>query len=130
MEAVLRTMRRHSSSLAMPSLFFANRCAAAMPIGVAALPRPKKWRIVLRFVADIAFFVAFAGLCVFVASWLCLPSFREYYYLGFALGLLLYLKTFHKAVAFFKKMCYNVVRKLVNCLKKRKNFRKKEEKCV
>ena len=99
-------------------------------VSLLALPRPKKGRIVLRFVADIAFFVAFAGLCVFVASWLCLPSFREYYYLGFALGLLLYLKTFHKAVAFFKKMCYNSVRKLVNCLKKRKNFRKKEEKCV
>lgn len=99
-------------------------------VSVLALPRPRKWRAALRFVADITFFVVFAGLCVFVASWLCLPSFREYYYLGFALGLLLYLKTFHKAVAFFKKMCYNSVRKLVNCLKNRKNFRKKEEKRV
>ena len=99
-------------------------------VSLVALPRPKKWRSGLRFVADIAFFVAFAGLCVFVASVLCLPSFREYYYLGFALGLLIYLKTFHKAVAFFKKMCYNGIRKLINCIKKRKNFRKKEEKCL
>ena len=99
-------------------------------VSLLALPRPKKWRIVLRFVADIVFFVGFAVLCVFVTSWLCLPSFREYYYLGFAFGLLLYLKTFHKAVAFFKKICYNSIRKLVNCLKMRKNFRKKEEKCV
>ena len=99
-------------------------------VSLVAFPRPKKWRIGLRFVADIAFFVAFAGLCVVVASVLCLPSFREYYYLGFALGLLIYLKTFHKAVAFFKKMCYNGIRKLINCIKKRKNFRKKEEKRI
>ena len=97
-------------------------------VSLMALPRPRKWRGGLRFVADVAFFVAFAGLCVFMMSWFCLPSFREYYYVGFALGLLIYLKTFHKAVAFFKKICYNSVRKLVNCLKKRKNFRKKEEK--
>ena len=97
-------------------------------VSLMVLPKPKKWRTSLRFVADVAFFVAFAGLCVFVTSWLCLPAFREYYYVGFALGLVLYLKTLHKAVAFFKKICYNSIRKLVNCLKKRKNFRKKEEK--
>ena len=99
-------------------------------VSLMALPKPKKWRGGLRFLADVAFFVAFAGLCVFMMSWFCLPSFREYYYVGFALGLLIYLKTFHKAVAFFKKICYNSVRKLINCLKNRKNFRKKEEKRV
>jgi hypothetical protein len=99
-------------------------------VSVIALPRLKRWSAVLRFIADVLFFVAFALLCVFTAGWFCLPSFRGYYYAGFALGLLIYLKTFHKAVAFFKKICYNSVRKLVNCLKKKKNFRKKEEKKI
>ncbi len=99
-------------------------------VSVIALPKPKKCRVAFRFIADVVFFVVFALLCIFVASRLGLPSFREYYYLGFALGLLLYLKTLHKAVAFFKKICYNSIRKLVNCLKKRKNFRKKEEKRI
>lgn len=99
-------------------------------VSLMALPKPKKCRVAFRFIADVVFFVAFAGLCVFVVSRFTLPSFREYYYLGFALGLVLYLKTLHKAVAFFKKICYNSIRKLVNCLKKRKNFRKKEEKRI
>ena len=97
-------------------------------VSLLAIPRPRKWRFALRFVADILFFLAFSVLCVGVASRLCLPDFREYYYIGFALGILLYLKTFHKAVAFFKKVCYNSIRKLVGCIKRRKNFRVKEEK--
>ena len=89
---------------------------------------PKKAVLVLRFCADVAFFIVFAALCIFALNRLCFPAFREYYYLGFGVGLLLYLKTFHKAVDFFKFMCYNGIQKLVNCAKSRKNFRKKEEK--
>jgi hypothetical protein len=88
----------------------------------------EKIRVSLRFVADVAFFAGFALLCVAVASWLRFPAFREYYYLGYAVGLLLYLKTFHKAVAFLKKTCYNSLKKLVNCVKNWKIFRKKGEK--
>ena len=97
-------------------------------VSLAALPRPKKWRPWLRFGADILFFLGFAVLCVWVASALCLPAFREYYYLGFAVGLLLYLKTFHKAVAFLKKICYNIFRKAVDGIKKPKSFCKSKEK--
>ena len=83
-----------------------------------------------RLVADVLFFALFALFCVYVGNRLGLPSIREYYFLGYAAGAVLYSKTFHKAVAFFKKICYNCIRKLVNCLKSRKNFRKKEEKRV
>ncbi len=93
-----------------------------------ALPKAEKLRKPLRFVADVAFFALFAAVCIAVANVLCFPDFREYYYLGYAVGMILYLKTFHKAVAFFKKICYNSIKKLVNCVKNGKSFRKKEEK--
>ncbi|MBO5363417.1 MAG: spore cortex biosynthesis protein YabQ [Clostridia bacterium] len=99
-----------------------------VPFGQVLKKRFQKGAQIIRFVADVGFFIAFAALCIVALNALCFPDFREYYYLGFAVGLILYLKTFHKAVAFFKIMCYNVVKKLVNCVKSRKNFRKKEEK--
>ena len=93
-----------------------------------AIPWVKRLKWFLRFMADVLFFVGFAVLCVKLLNLLIFPRFREYYYLGFAIGLILYLKTFHKAVDFFKNICYNCIRKLVNCIKSRRNFRKKEEK--
>ena len=99
-------------------------------VSLLALPKPQKCKRFFRAIADVSFFLLFAGLCIYVLTMLKFPAFREYYYLGFAVGLILYIKTFHKAVAFFKKICYNCIRKLVNCLKSRKNFRKKEEKSL
>ena len=42
MEAEFNTIRRHSSSDACPGLRAANRLAASIPGGVAALPSPRK----------------------------------------------------------------------------------------
>ena len=95
---------------------------------IFALKHPKKMQKTLRFFADILFFLVFSVLCIVVLNHLLFPNLREYYYFGFALGLIFYLKTFHKAVAFLKNICYNGVRKMVNCVKKRKIFRKKGEK--
>ena len=92
------------------------------------IPCKAKVRVWLRLTADIAFFALFALLCVWTAAELRFPSFREYYYFGYAIGLILYSKTFHKAVAFFKKLCYNSLKKLLNCVKFKKIFRKKGEK--
>lgn len=97
-------------------------------ISLIVFPKTGKVKNVLRCLADVLFFLAFAALCIFVLGSLRFPAFREYYYLAFALGLIIYLKTFHKAVAFLKNICYNGVRKMVNCVKKRKIFRKKGEK--
>ena len=84
----------------------------------------------LRFAADVAFFALFALGCVWAFNKLRFPAFREYFYLGLATGLIIYLKSLHKAVAFFKNLCYNVGKKLINRLKSRKSFRKKEEKSL
>ena len=94
----------------------------------AVLPLKPKIRGVIRFVADIAFFALVAAVCVWIACTLRFPNFRDYYYLGYGVGIILYLKTFHKAVAFLKKLCYNGIKKLVNCVKSKKIFRKKGEK--
>ncbi len=95
---------------------------------LAVFPRKGKIHGWLRLFADISFFLLFAALCVGVACALRFPTFREYFYIGYAVGIILYLKTFHKAVAFFKRICYNSVKKLVNCVKSKKIFRKKGEK--
>ena len=42
MDAVFSTINLHNSSLAIPFRPFASRCAARIPMGVAALPKPKK----------------------------------------------------------------------------------------
>ena len=42
MDAVFKTMSLHSSLVAMPFLPEANRWAARIPIGVAALPKPRR----------------------------------------------------------------------------------------
>lgn len=92
-----------------------------------SLPWRRKAKAVMRGVADVTFFALFAILCVWVLTMLNISAFREYYYLGFAIGLILYIKTFHKALAFFKRICYNTITKLVKCPKNRKNFREKGE---
>ena len=81
-----------------------------------------------RLMVDLLFCLLFAVLCVYMGNRLGLPSMREYYFLGYAIGLLLYLKTFHKAVAFLKKICYNGTKKAINCLKREKNFPLQKEK--
>ena len=92
---------------------------------IFALKRPKRLQKTTRFIADLLFFLLFSVWIILSASRLLFSNFREYYYVGFAVGLIFYLKTFHKAVAFFKNVCYNGVKKLANCVK---NFRKKGEK--
>jgi hypothetical protein len=97
-------------------------------ISLLDIPCKAKVRVWLRLTADVAFFALFAVVCVWSATKLRFPSFRGYYYFGYAIGLILYLKTFHKAVAFFKKICYNGIKRLLNCVKSKKIFRKKGEK--
>jgi hypothetical protein len=48
-------------------------------------------------------------------------------WIGYAVGGIIYLKTLHRMVAFFKKVCYNRLNLLV---KKAKNARKNSQKEV
>ena len=83
-----------------------------------------------RLVADVLFFALFALFCVYVGNRLGLPSIREYYFLGYAAGAVLYSKTFHKAVAFLKKICYNGAKKAIKWPKRKKNFPSRKEKSL
>ena len=59
---------------------------------------------------DIIYCVVFAVLTVFSRFCFRFPDFRVYFWLGYAVGGILYLKTLHKIIAFFEKLCYtNVV---------------------
>lgn len=69
--------------------------------------------------------------CVFV--WLGvavgLSGKRGYHYLGILIGIIIYSKTFRIIVAFFKKVCYNIIKKLVKFpWRKKKSSVKKRRK--
>lgn len=70
--------------------------------------RGRAWEIA----ADALTFAAFGAGYLFFALFLGLPAFRLYHFLGLCLGFFLYLKSFHKIVAFFGKKVYNFFRKI------------------
>lgn len=61
----------------------------------------------LGIVLDAVFFVLFSLLYIAVAVWFGLPYFRLFMLLGCLVGLLVYLKSCHRMVAFFCKWLYN-----------------------
>lgn len=75
---------------------------------------------------DVVFFVLFAAMSVFIAVLFSFPDFRVYMYLGNLFGLILYLKSIHRIVDFFLKVCYNRLRKVLKRRKSTKNIKKKE----
>ncbi len=60
-------------------------------------------------VCDVAFFLVFAGIYLFVSLLFALPDFRIYMFLACLAGLILYLKSWHGIVAFFAEKVYNKV---------------------
>lgn len=79
-------------------------------------------------VKEAGVFVVFAVLCVLLWTELGFTGRRGYHYLGILLGMILYLKTFRIIVAFFKKVCYNILKKVVKKRNETKKALKKEEK--
>lgn len=77
-------------------------------------------------VFDTLFFLIFAAMSVAVSALFAFPDFRVYMYLGNFMGLILYLKSAHRIVAFLWKVCYNEARKVLKRRKSTKNFKKKE----
>ena len=80
---------------------------------------PRGKNKLLGGVLDVACFLLFAGVCVLVAYLFRFPDFRVYMWIGYAFGGILYLKTLHQIVAFFEKVCYNGITKLLKKAKKR-----------
>ena len=80
---------------------------------------PRGKNKILGGALDIAFFLSFAVVCVWASYAFRFPDFRAYTWLGYALGGILYLKTLHEIVAFFEKVCYNSITKLIKKAKNR-----------
>ena len=90
--------------------------------------RGKKSGQALGILIDFLYCIVFSSWCIFAAYAFYFPSFRVYMCIGYGFGGIIYLKTLRKVVAFFKKVCYNQVRKLVSNFKKaRKNSPNREE---
>lgn len=75
---------------------------------------------------DTAYFLLVAVVVVYVAFALHFPRFRGYMWLGYALGGIIYLKSLHRMVAFFRNMCYNTVKKILKKAKKQEKTLYKE----
>ncbi|MDE5897388.1 MAG: spore cortex biosynthesis protein YabQ [Clostridia bacterium] len=67
-------------------------------------PFTQKW---VRILTDVVFWIFFAALYLFVTLLTGLPDLRFFTFIGCVLGLFLYLKSFHKIVAFLAKKVYN-----------------------
>lgn len=83
-------------------------------------PFHKLW---VRYLFDALFCVLFAGIYLFVSVMTGMPNLRFYTFLGCVFGLFLYLKSFHKIVAFLAKKVYNGFSEL----RKRKKLCPKEK---
>jgi uncharacterized membrane protein len=86
----------------------------------ARYPFRKSW---VRITTDVIFCLFFAALYLFVSVMMELPGLRFYSFVGCVLGLFLYLKSFHKIVAFFMEKVYN---KLVKSRKEKPKCQQKK----
>lgn len=72
-------------------------------------PFHAKW---VKIVTDVIYWVFFAALYLFVSILTGMPNLRFFTFAGCVIGLFLYLKSFHKIVAFFARKVYNRLHKV------------------
>lgn len=88
-------------------------------------------RKIIGGILDLLFCASFSMVCIVSAFMLDFPDFRVYMCIGYGVGGIIYLKTLHKVVAIFRKVCYNIAIKVCKSLKKtRKNSPKREEETI
>ena len=68
---------------------------------------------IIGILLDVAFFAIFAVGCVYFSFLRKLPTQRIYMWIGYALGGVLYSKTLRRILAFFEKVCYNSIARVV-----------------
>ena len=83
----------------------------------AVLPFKKSW---VKIAGDLLFSVIFIALYIFLSLLFTFPAFRLYMFLGCALGFYLYLKSFHKIVAFLAGKVYNKIQAKISSTQKEK----------
>jgi hypothetical protein len=69
----------------------------------------KRSNSIIGIFIDVMFFVALAILASLATYFFALPDFRGYFWVGYCVGGIIYLKTLHKIIAFFENMCYNSI---------------------
>ncbi len=84
-------------------------------------------RMAIGISLDVLFGISFAVLCIYASFFLHFPNFRVYMGVGWTVGLIIYAKTLRIIVAFFEKVCYNNITKLVKRAKKDKKLLKRED---
>ena len=83
---------------------------------------------IIGIILDVAFFMCFAGLCIYAAYRFRLPNLRFYMWIGYGLGWIIYLKTLRRIVAFLQKVCYNKAIKVAKKVKTKKKLSKTGDK--
>ncbi len=81
---------------------------------------------IVGYIADVLYCLFFTIFSMYAAYLFHFPAFRGYMLAGYLIGLIIYLKIFHRIVAFFEKVCYNSITKLVKKAKKQEKTLKKE----
>lgn len=75
---------------------------------------------------DIGFCLGFSAWCIYTSFCLRFPDFRGYVCLGWGVGFIIYFKILHRILAFFEKLCYNVLVRMANKAKSKKKTLKQE----
>ena len=83
----------------------------------AVLPFKRSW---VKIAGDLLFSAVFILLYIFLSLLFSFPAFRLYMFLGCLLGFYLYLKSFHKIVAFCAIKVYNKIRAKIGTTKRDK----------
>ena len=103
-------------------------CGGLLYEGVAVLRlivgQERKGAKVLLIILDVFYFAVFAIGCVYGAFALHFPNFRAYMWLGYICGGIIYLKTLRRILAFFERLCYNMLRKVLVKAKNKKKLSK------
>ena len=85
---------------------------------------------ILGIVIDVSFCVSFAIMAIFLSFYLHFPGLRGYMCLGWVLGGTIYLIILHKILALCKKVCYNVLVKMVTKAKSKEKTLPKEREYI
>ncbi len=73
---------------------------------------------IFTFICDLIYFVVFAALFTYVCICFEIYTLRLYMLIGAAVGVLIYLKSFHIIIAFLIKKVYNSLNKSVRSKKR------------
>ena len=83
--------------------------------------RKGKNRIIEIFL-DLVFFFAFTVICIYVGYIWKFPAFRIYMWLGYGLGITIYLIFLHRILAFWENLWYNKLTKAIEKTRKKKKL--------